>query len=261
MDIGIIIGIVIGFGSLIFAFIEEGGSPLMLVAFSAAVIVFGGTIGAVAISFPTSKLKNIGKIIKVAFINRKVNTKEQIEFFKELSTKTRKNGLLSIEGDLSNSEMDPFIKKGLQMVVDGVEPSTIKGILETKLEQMSERHHDGAGIFDAAGGFSPTMGIIGTVMGLVQVLSNLDDPSTLGPKIAVAFIATLYGVGTANLLWLPIANKLKALDKEEILEKEMSIEAIMLIQEGANPNTLVAKLEGFLTDKEVAELNSNNAND
>jgi chemotaxis protein MotA len=260
MDIGIIVSIIIGFGSLVFAFIEEGGSPTMLMAFSAAVIVFGGTIGAVGISFPMSKLKNIGKIVGVAFKTRNTNIKEQIEFFKELSVKTRKNGLLSLESDLTNDSMDPFIKKGLQMVVDGIEPSAIRGILETKLEQLSERHHDGAAIFEAAGGFSPTMGIIGTVMGLVQVLGNLSDPSTLGPKIAVAFIATLYGVGTANLLWLPLANKLKALDKEELLEKELSIEAIMLIQEGANPNTLVSKLEGFLTENEVAELNANNAN-
>ena len=178
-----------------------------------------------------------------------------MELFRELSVKTRKNGLLSLEADLNESDMDSFTKKGLQMVVDGIEPSTIRGILETKLENMSERHHDGAAIFEAAGGFGPTMGIIGTVMGLVHVLSNLSDPNSLVLKIAVAFIATLYGVASANLLWLPFASKLKALDKLEILEKEMIIEGILLLQEGANPNALVGKLEGFLQEDIIKEDN------
>jgi chemotaxis protein MotA len=142
------------------------------------------------------------------------------------------------------------------MIVDGVDPEIMKGSLETRLEQISERHNQGISIFEAAGGYAPTMGIIGTVMGLVQVLSNLDDPSTLGPKIAVAFIATLYGIGTANLIWLPIANKLKILSTEEIIEKEMCIEALLLVQAGASPSSIISKLEGFLTEEDIKKLES-----
>lgn len=140
------------------------------------------------------------------------------------------------------------------MIVDGVNPDIIKSSLETRLEQISERHHQGIAIFEAAGGYAPTMGIIGTVMGLVQVLGSLDDPDELGPKIAVAFIATLYGIATANLIWLPIANKLKALNDEEIIEKEMCIEALLLIQEGVSPTAIISKLEGYLTESEIEAL-------
>lgn len=255
MDLGIIISIIVGFGSMIFAFYEEGGSLSALLAPTAALIVLGGTIGAVGIAFPTHLLKKIHKIVGIAFKKQPDKRGELIEFFKELSVKTRKNGLLSLESDLNDENMDDFVKKGLQMVVDGIEPSIIRGILETKLENMSERHHEGAAIFEAAGGFAPTMGIIGTVMGLVNVLSNLSDPNSLGPKIAVAFIATLYGVGTANLLWLPLGTKLKNLDKQEMLEKIMIIEGVLLLQEGANPNALVGKLEGFLEPGQVKNEN------
>lgn len=141
MDLGIVISIIVGFGSLIFAFIEEGGSLGALLAPTAALIVLGGTIGAVGIAFPTHLLKKVHKIIGVAFKKQPDKRGELIEFFKELSIKTRKNGLLSLESDLSDENMDDFVKKGLQMVVDGIEPSIIRGILETKLENMSERHH------------------------------------------------------------------------------------------------------------------------
>lgn len=170
-------------------------------------------------------------------------------FIRGLSGRTRREGLLILESELNKSNVDRFTKKGLQLVVDGVEQSLIKSILETRLEQISERHESGIEVFMSAGGYAPTMGIIGTVMGLVQVVSNLSDPTVLGPKIAAAFMATLYGIATANIFCLPIANKLKMLNKEEIIEKEMIIEAILLIQQGANTNTLVSKLEGFLDSR------------
>lgn len=248
MDIGIIISIVISFASLVVAFILEGGHLGSLLQPTAALIVFGGTIGAVGVSFPTNQLKNIPGIFKVAFTKRKSNAEDYIEFFKNISGQTRKNGLLSLEAILEKEDITPFIKKGLQMVVDGVDPSNIRIALETRLENSMERHESGIAIFESAGGFGPTMGIIGTVMGLVHVLGNLSDPNSLGPKIAVAFIATLYGVASANLLWLPIASKLKALNKEEALDQELAIEAILLVQEGANPSLLVSRLEGFLSE-------------
>ncbi|HEY8892165.1 MAG TPA: flagellar motor protein [Clostridium sp.] len=254
MNIFSIIFIIISFGSLIGAFLLEGGSPGMLAVSSAAIIVFGGTIGSVGLGFSAKKLKNIPAMFKLIFTAKDKDLVEIVNYFKQLSFKTRKEGLLSIEGEITD-DLDPFIKKGLQLVVDGVDPQLVKTILEFELESTYDRHKDGVAIFEAAGGFAPTMGIIGTVMGLVQVLSNLSDPSVLGEKIAVAFIATLYGVGSANLLWLPIASRLKDLNNEEIKEKELIIEAVLLMQEGANPNILAEKLKGFLDKKQIKRFN------
>lgn len=248
MDIGIIIGLLLAFGAIFIGFIEEGGALTSLLQFSASLIVFGGTFGALGVSFPLKIVKKFPKVIAIAFKKRESNIADNIRYFKEISTKTRREGLLSLEGEFENGDIDPFIKKGFQLVVDGTEQSIIQSILETKLEQIVERHDEGIEMFSAAGGYAPTMGIIGTVMGLVQVVGNLSDPQSLGPKIASAFMATLYGIASANLFWLPISNKLKVINREEINEKEMMIEAILLIQQGANPNTLVSKLEGYLQD-------------
>jgi chemotaxis protein MotA len=251
MSISVIVFLLMGFIAMISAFVLDGGHPDGLLSVTAAMIVFGGTIGAVGLATPLKDVKRIPGMLGIIFKPKESNLVELIAFFKDMALKTRKNGLLTIEGELTAKEIDPFIKKGLQLVVDGVEPATIQGILELESESASERHRKGAGVFDAAGGFAPTMGIIGTVMGLVHVLGNLSDPGSLGPQIAVAFIATLYGVGSANLLWLPIAARLKALDDEEYNEKKLIIEAVLLIQIGANPNTLAEKLKGFLSGKEL----------
>jgi chemotaxis protein MotA len=250
LSVSSVVSVIIGFAALIVAFVLEGGHVSSLFAPTAAIIVFGGTAGAVGLSFPAEDLKRIPKILKVAFSKRNSDVGNLIEYFKNIAIKTRKEGLLSIEEEISNDDtIDPFIKKGLQLVVDGVEPQTVRSVLEAEAYATFERHKSGIAIFEGAGGFAPTMGIIGTVMGLVHVLGNLSDPDNLGPSIAVAFIATLYGVASANLLWLPIGNKLKALNKQENREKELIIEAILSIQEGLNPNTLVEKLKSFL-DKE-----------
>lgn len=247
MSISTLASLVLGFVALVVAFIMDEGNPARLLQPTAAIIVFGGIAGAVGVSFPSDDLKRILAILKVAFKSRKRDMIQLIDYFKEIAIKTRKNGLLTIEEDISKVE-DPFIKKGLQMVVDGVEPETIRNILEEQANTIFERHKSGASIFEAAGGFAPTMGIIGTVMGLVQVLANLEDPQSLGPKISTAFVATLYGVSSANLIFLPIANKLKALNKRENKEFELIIEAILSIQEGLNPSTMVEKLKSFLNN-------------
>lgn len=250
MDIITIIGVIFSFACILIGFSIEGGVISALLQPTAAMIVIGGTIGAVAISFPSNTLKKFFKVLIIAFKTRNNKIESNITYLKSISVKTRTNGLLSLESELSNSYLDPFIKKGLQMVVDGIDPSSVKSILNTKLEQLSLRHENCIEMFSAAGGYSPTMGIVGTITSLVIILSNLSDPSVLGEKIAVAFVATLYGIGVANLVWLPIASKLRELNKEEIIEKEMIIEAILLIQEGVNPNTLVSKLEGYLTEEQ-----------
>lgn len=254
MDIVAIISIVFSFTCIVIGFSMEGGSISALLQPTAALIVIGGTIGTVCISFPLKTLKTFPKVLGIAFKTRKNTINESIDYFKKVSVKTRQNGLLTLESELSSNDIDPFIKKGLQMIVDGIDPSSVRNILNTKLEQISMRHENGIEMFSAAGGYAPTMGIVGTITSLVIILSNLSDAAVLGEKIAVAFIATLYGIGTANLIWLPIASKLKEINKEEINEKEMFIEAILLIQEGVNPNTLVSKLEGFLTDQEAKSL-------
>lgn len=251
MDLGIIISIFIGLFSLIIAFILEGGALSSLAQPTAALIVFGGTIGAIGISFPSKTFKNLPKVIGIAFKSVQDNRNDILITFRELSYNTRKNGLLSLESELSSDKYDSFTKKALQMTIDGTEPATVRMLLENSLSNSSDRHENYASVFDAAEAYAPTMGIIGTVMGLVQVLGNLSKPDELGPKIAVAFIATLYGVASANLLWLPFANKLKELDRIEIINKSMIIEAVLLLQEGASPKTLTEKLQGFL-DEEIS---------
>lgn len=252
MDISLLLFIIIGFGNLLVGFILEEGQPGSLIQLTAAMIVFGGTIGAVGVAFPTDILKKLPGICKILMSPRKSDLPQLVSFFKDVSYKTRKNGLLSLENEITTeANIDPFIKKGLQLVVDGVDPQAVRGILELELDSTSERHKEGSAIFEAAGGFSPTMGIIGTVMGLIQVLGNLSEPAKLGGKIAVAFIATLYGVGAANLLWLPIAARLKAMDNKEYKEKTLIIEGILYIQEGINPNTIAEKLKGFLDKNEL----------
>lgn len=254
MDIAIVISLIFSFACIILGFLLEGGTIGALLQFTAGIIVIGGTIGAVSISTPFNTLKKFPKILGVAFKNNENKILDDIIFFRDISIKTRKEGLLSLESELSNSNMDSFIKKGLQMIVDGISPEIIKKSLETKLEQIAERHEKGIAIFEAAGGYAPTMGIIGTVMGLVQVLGSLDNPDELGGKIAVAFIATLYGIATANLLWLPIANKLKAINEEEITQKQMYIDALLLIQGGISPTAMLSNLEGYLSEEEIEKL-------
>lgn len=256
MDSSIIIALIIGFGSIVFGFILEGGHLAALIGPSAALIVFGGTIGAVCVSFPGHQTKKFFKIMGIAFKQRKSNIIDKILYFRELSVITRKHGLLSIESELSkDTVLDSFSKKALQMVVDGSDPELIRSTFDLKLEMIDGRHRENAAMFDAAGGYSPTMGIIGTVTGLIHVLGNMSDPSSLAAKISIAFIATLYGVASANLLWLPIANKLKVLNSEEITELQMELEAILLIQEGANPNAVASKLQSFLTEEEIKKIN------
>lgn len=251
MDIMTILGMVFAFACILVGFSIEGGTPMMLAKITPTLIVIGGTLGVVAVSFPTKTFKKLPKLFSIAFKKKEINLEAHIAYFKEISIKTRKDGLLSLESELSGEDLDSFIKKGLQMVVDGIEPSSVKSILNTKLENLDARHDDCIEMFLAAGGYAPTMGIVGTITSLVVILADLSDINSLGGKIAVAFVATLYGLGTANLIWLPIASKLKEMNKQEIIEKEMIIEAVLLIQEGVNPNTLVSKLVGYLTDDQA----------
>lgn len=245
MDFTTLIGLIIGFAALIIAFIFEGGSLGALLSVSAGLIVIGGTIGATVLSFTIGELKKVPALLRISFQNRDYDFIALINQIVQLADQARREGLLSLEQNLSEIQ-DPFLKMGVQLVIDGVEGTLLRDLLETEIYCMGERHRNGIAIFEAAGGYSPTMGIIGTVMGLVNVLGHMNDPSSLGPAIAMAFIATLYGVGLANLVWLPIAAKLRSKHNRENLYRELSMEGILSLQAGENPAFIQEKLRVFL---------------
>lgn len=245
MEITTVVGILLATVSLVIAFLIDGGHIMALIKPTAALIVFGGTIGATIVSFSLSEVMTVPKLFKIILFQKLPNEIALIEQIVGLADKVRREGLLYLENQLPQVE-DGFMRKGIQLVVDGTDPELVRRIMETEMYAIQERHHTGANIFEAAGGYAPTMGIIGTVMGLVHVLSNLEKPETLGPSIALAFIATLYGVGSANILWLPIAEKLKNLSKKEAMLRELMLEGIMSIQAGYNPVLIRERLTAFL---------------
>jgi chemotaxis protein MotA len=255
MDLMTIIGLVVGFGAIIGGMILEGGKLGSISQLTAAIIVLGGTAGAVFVSFPFGTIILGIKNLKKAFFNSGTNPVALIEQILDCSAIARKEGLLSLEEGIADSK-DPFFRKGLQLIIDGTEPEVVREILEVEIDNTEEQGIASAKVFEAAGGYSPTMGIIGAVLGLIHVMENLADPSKLGSGIAVAFVATVYGIGAANLLFLPIANKIKFKIKQESLMKEMLIEGFIGLSEGENPRLLSEKLEGFLTESQRAKRKS-----
>ncbi len=239
MDLATILGIVLGFGALIAAFVLEGGHLSSLIGITAYMIIFGGTFGATMTSYGLKDMLGLPKLIMKAVKTPPDRRALLVEEIVKLAEIARRDGLLALE---NHPIEDPFLKKGIMLVVDGTDAELTEQILYADVEAMEQRHARGYGIFQTMGGFAPTMGIIGTVMGLVHVLSSLKDPESLGPAIAVAFLATLYGVATANLLWLPLHNKLKLRSKEEVAEKQLIIEGVLGIQAGENPRMLREKL-------------------
>lgn len=229
----------------------EGGHLSGLVAPSAILIIIGGTIGATGICFPKDDLFQVPKMFGVLIKDQKYDYVALMERMKAMCVQVRQSGLLSLEAQI-DQEPDSLMRKGMRLIVDGTSPQYTREALELSLQIIDERHKARGKIFEAAGGYSPTMGIIGTVLGLVHVLSDLGEPDTLGPKIAAAFIATLYGIGLANLLWLPIGNKLKEKNRMEILYKSMIIEGLLLIQEGVNTNYMEEKLSSFLSESQIS---------
>jgi len=245
MDILSIIGLVVGFGAIIGGNYIEGGHIDSLLQLTAFIIVAGGTVGAVMVQSPLRTFQRGIMIASWVFFAPKVAAAESIPKIVKWSNIARKEGLLGLEA-LVESEPDAFAAKGLQLLVDGTEPDTIRAILEVELG--AREHHDtqAAKIFESMGGYSPTVGIIGAVMGLIHVMQNLSDPSKLGTGIAVAFVATIYGVGLANLLFLPAANKLKAHIHSQTQFREMVLEGIISISRGENPRNIETKLQGYL---------------
>jgi chemotaxis protein MotA len=255
MDKGTVIGLVVGFGALLTANYLEGGEFHSLLNLPAFLIVIGGTLGATLISFPLERVLRLPKLIALTFFERSTTEDELIEQFVHLAGKARREGLLSLEAEIANIK-DPFIQKGLQLVVDGIDPEMIREILENHIHAAAERHEHGYSMLEAMGGYAPTMGIIGTVMGLIHVLSSLEDPSKLGGAIAVAFIATLYGVWTANLIWLPLGARLKAKSRAERAFRGVALEGILSVQAGDNPRIVREKLGALLPRHARGEANA-----
>jgi len=245
MDILTLLGIVVGLGAIIGGNILEGGHTDSLMQVTAFVIVMGGTVGAIMIQSQLGVFLRALKLASWIVLPPKLAPTEAIEKIVGWSNIARKEGLLGLEA-VTETEPDPFARKGLQLLVDGSEPDTIRAILEVELSTKEHGDTQAAKVYEGMGGYSPTIGILGAVMGLIHVMNNLADPSKLGAGIAVAFVATIYGVGLANLFFLPIANKLKALIHDQTQFREMVIEGIISIAEGENPRNIETKLQGYL---------------
>ena len=248
MDILSIIGILLGFSAVVGGNLMEGGQLEALVNGPALLIVLGGTLGATLLQFPPSVFLRSLRISLWIFKPEKPVLTQQIRQVVAWSALARKEGLLGLEA-VVEKEGDPFAVKGLQLLVDGSEPEVIRDCLELDINAKEFQDFQAARLFEAMGGYSPTIGIIGAVIGLIHVMENLTDPSLLGAGIATAFVATIYGVGFANLIFLPIANKLKSHVHALSQAREMMTEGIVAIAEGENPRNIELKLSGYLNDK------------
>ncbi len=252
MDIATLIGLVLGFGAVVGGHLLEGGHIAAILQPTAALIVLGGTFGAVSVSFPLkSIIKAMKDVRKVLFPSRN-NPEALLKDIIGYAAKARKNGLISLEQE-AKSVKDPFIQKGMTLVVDGIDPQKLRETMEIELASFEEHAKTSGDIFEAAGGFAPTIGIIGAVLGLIHVMENLSDSSKLGAGIAVAFVATIYGLVTANIVCIPIGTKLKHLVKQEIQQREMVIEGLISIQNGENPHLIEQKLRAFMQGSGKAE--------
>jgi chemotaxis protein MotA len=255
IDVSTIIGLAVGWGSVIIALFMESEGNLgvffMFFQLSAFFIVLGGTMGATIISYPWEVVTNIFNVTKQAFLKREMKAGDVIQTLVGFATKARREGLLGLEDEIAQVN-DNFLKKGIQLVVDGTDIELVRSILETDLSFLVTRHKLGEGLYGTMGGFAPTLGIIGTVMGLVNALGSLENASKVAGAIAVAFIATFYGISFANLIFLPLSFKLKAKSAEEVLIREVMIEGILSISAGDNPRIVEEKLKAFLSPKEQA---------
>ena len=254
MKAGSLIGIAVGVVLILMGGIMESVTPMMLIAPSPMIIIGGGTIGAVMGSFGMEGIKAIVPGYKAAFTTAPLNKGEQVERLVGFADTARRDGLLALEAQLDEIP-DDFTKKGVQLVVDGTDAHLVEEILHLEVEAMSTRHKLGEDVFRSASGFAPTIGVLGTVISLVHVLGNLSDPDSLGPSISVAFLATLMGVGSANLLFLPIATRLKQVSGWEVEYRHMTIEGILALQAGENPRMVAEKLLAYVPPKEREAVN------
>lgn len=245
MDFATIIGLVVALGAIAGAFTLEGGQMGSIFALAPMLIVIGGTLGATIITTSVGTVARVPTFLWLAFSQRHHSFADVIEHLISLAEKARREGILGLEADLKSIEQ-PFFRKAVQLLIDGTEVTVLRDILDTEMAYVEERHKRGIVFFQKAGGFAPTLGILGTVLGLVQALGNTDDAASMAAAIAAAFIATLWGVGLANLFLLPVSDKLRLKNDEEIAYLELITEGVVAIQSGDNPHNIRIRLNSFI---------------
>ena len=254
MDKTSIIGILLGIIAIGVGMVLKGVGLMALVNPAALIIIFVGTAASVIIAFPASTIKKVPSYFKVIFkSDKEVNMLELIDTFTDLSDQARKEGLLSLETQIQDTN-DEFLSSGLQLAVDGQSPEFIREVMLEKVDAMESRHEEGAAVFAQAGTYAPTLGVLGAVIGLIAALGNMQDMDLLGAAISAAFVATLLGIFTGYVLWHPFANKLRQKSKKEIQTKEIIIEGILSIVNGDSPAEVREKLSAYLPSKEVARM-------
>lgn len=244
MDIATILGIVIGFG-FIGGAIMFGGSIRQYLDLPSFILVIGGTVAATIVNYQGSQLRNALRVLRVAAGQRRFDPEELIRLIVRLAEKARREGLLAMEEEAEQLE-DPFLRKGIQLVVDGTDPELVRNIMDIELTFIEERHRQGQALFESLAVYAPAFGMIGTLVGLIRMLGKLDDPSTVGPALALALLTTLYGALAAYLVFNPIAGKLRVKNEEEVMMREIMIEGVLSIQAGENPRIVEEKLRSFL---------------
>jgi chemotaxis protein MotA len=247
MDIGTIIGLLVAAGTILLGLILEGGQVGQILQPTAALIVFGGTFGAILVQFPLSVVLAAVRSLATIFLVPQSDPQGMIKEIVTIAHKARREGIVSLDKDLERIQ-NPFMRKSLMLAVDGTEPGELRTMMEMEMEKQGEHEDNIPRVFESAGGFSPTIGIIGAILGLIQVMQHLDNIDEVGRGIAVAFVATVYGVGAANLILLPAAGKLKIRIREGQIIREMMLEGVISILEGMNPRMIETKLVSFLAE-------------
>ena len=230
----------------------EGGKLSQVIQPTAAIIVFGGTLGAVLLQYPMPVVASAFRRLIQVFLERKLDPQQTVQQLVIFANKARRYGMISLDADLP-SLSDPFLKRALMLAVDGSEPQELRKTMQLEIDNQAEYEDNIPKVFESAGGFAPTIGIIGAVLGLIQVMQHLDNINEVGKGIAVAFVATVYGVGSANLFFLPSSGKLRLRIREEQIIREMTLEGVVSILEGMNPRMLESKLIGFLPESPKAK--------
>lgn len=245
MDKSTIGGVLLALAGIVAGLLMEGGQLSQILQPTAALIVFGGTLGAVLLQFPFPTVLGAFGRIGHLFVAPRKHDDHLINLLVGFANKARRNGVVSLDADLENIQ-DPFLRQAVMLAVDGTEPTDLRHIMQLSLDSSTEKEERLPAVFESAGGFSPTIGILGAVLGLIQVMQHLDDINEVGRGIAVAFVATIYGVGIANLFFLPMAGKMRLRLREDVKRREMMLEGVISILEGMNPRMLEVKLAGFL---------------
>ena len=245
MDRSTVLGLIVSCGGITAGLLLEGGRISQVIQPTAGMIVIGGTLGAVLVQFPIELVGQAARRLKTVFFGADADPRGVIHELMGYAVKARKNGIVSLDSEL-DTVRDPFMKRALTFAVDGTNPEELRAMLEAELDSTAERDEQVPRVFESAGGFAPTVGIIGAVLGLIQVMQHLQNIDEVGRGIAVAFVATIYGVGMANLFFIPAAGKLKIRIRQEQMARELVLEGVISILEGMNPRMLETKLKGLL---------------